>query len=41
MIKIFKLFKFKSNLLENTVVQPSPSAANGILKNATSPKLCH
>ena len=31
----FKSFKYKAKLLENTVAQPAPNAANGIIKNAT------
>ena len=31
----FKSFKYKANLLENTVNPPSPNAANGILRTAT------
>ena len=31
----FKPFKYKAKLLGNTVAQPGPNAANGILKNAT------
>ena len=31
----FKSFRYKSKLLENTVTQPAPNAANGILRNAT------
>ena len=31
----FKSFKHKVKLLENTVAQPAPKAANGILRNAT------
>ena len=31
----FKSFKFKAKLLGNTIAQPNPSHANGILKNAT------
>ena len=31
----FKSFKYKANLLENTVAPPSPNAANGISRTAT------
>ena len=31
----FKPFKYKAKLLENTVAQPNPNHANGILKNVT------
>ena len=31
----FKSFKYNPRLLENTVVQPTPNQADGILKNAT------
>ena len=31
----FKSFEYKAKLLGNTVAQPAPNAANGILKNAT------
>ena len=31
----FKSFKYNPRLLENTVVQPTPNPADGILKNAT------
>ena len=31
----FKYFKYKAKLLENTVAQPAPNQANGILRNAT------
>ena len=31
----FKSFKYKAKLLENTVAQSAPNAANGILRNAT------
>ena len=31
----FKFFKYKTKLLGNTVPQPTPNNANGILKNAT------
>ena len=31
----FKSFKYKAKLLENTVSQPAPKAANEILRNAT------
>ena len=31
----FKSFKYKAKLLENTVAQPAPNAANRILRNAT------
>ena len=30
-----KSFKYKAKLLENTVTQPAPNAASGILRNAT------
>ena len=30
----FKTFKYKAKSLENTVAQPAPNAANGILRNA-------
>ena len=30
-----KSFKFKAKVLENTVSQPQPNAANGILRNTT------
>ena len=30
----FKLFKYKDKLIGNTVAQPNPYAANGILENA-------
>ena len=36
----FKSFKYKANLLGNTVAQPGPNAANGILKNATICQQC-
>ena len=29
----FKYFQYKSVILQNTVTQPSPNAANGILVN--------
>ena len=31
----FKSFKYKAKLFGNTVAQPAPNQANGILKNAT------
>ena len=31
----FNFLKYKAKLLENTVSQPVPNAANGILRNAT------
>ena len=31
----FKTFKYKARSLENTVAQPAPNAANGILRNGT------
>ena len=31
----FKSFKYNPRLLGNTVAQPAPNPANGILKNAT------
>ena len=31
----FKSFKYQAKLLGNSVAQPAPNAANGILKNAT------
>ena len=31
----FKTFKYKAKSLENTVAQPAPNAANGILRNGT------
>ena len=34
-INNFKSFKYKVKLLENTVAQPTPNAANGILRNST------
>ena len=33
----FKSFKYKAKLLQNTVAQPAPNAANGTLRNATIP----
>ena len=31
----FKSFEYKAKLLGNTVAQPNPNEANGILRNAT------
>ena len=31
----FKSFKYKAKLLENTLTQPAPNAASGILRNTT------
>ena len=31
---VFKSFKYKAKLLRDTVAQPAPNAANGILENA-------
>ena len=31
----FKPFNYKAKLLRNTIAQPAPSQANGILKHAT------
>ena len=32
----FKSFKYKAKLLEKTVAQPAPNAANGILKKCNN-----
>ena len=32
---VFKFFKFKAKVSENTVAQLAPNEANGILRNAT------
>ena len=32
---VFKSFKYKAKLLGNTIGQPAPNNANGILENAT------
>ena len=32
----FKSFEYKAKLLENTITQPTPNEANGVLKNATT-----
>ena len=31
----FKIFEYKTKLLENTEAEPNPSNANGIFKNST------